>query len=234
VSQSTTKGGGDKLASYVSVAERLSLYRQDYPEGRIDVQIVEHDREAGFVIMRAEVYLNKDDAHPAGADYAFEVRSESFVNKTSYIENASTSAVGRALAWLGYEVKRGIASRDEVQQAQAQAATGPPPPVRLAPRPTALSLAQINRTLDFDPDRQHVEFDKILDELWAAMGHHPSNLGAWVNRQYEVSDGLNALTSTKKHELAVKWLERVNATAPSAKGAAVGARAVEAGVGVAT
>lgn len=67
--------------------------------------------------MRAEIYRNQDDASPAATGHAFENRSEGYVNKTSYIENCETSAVGRALALLGYEIKRGIASREEMEKA---------------------------------------------------------------------------------------------------------------------
>ena len=58
---------------------------------------------------------------PLGEDFAvgghaFEERSVGYVNKTSYIENAETSAVGRALALMGYEIARGFASREEMEK----------------------------------------------------------------------------------------------------------------------
>ncbi|HXG63892.1 MAG TPA: hypothetical protein VNO70_02225 [Blastocatellia bacterium] len=77
---------------------------------------MEHDAERGFILMRAEVYRNADDALPAATGHAFEVRSEGYVNKTSYIENAETSSVGRALALCGFEVRRGIASREDMER----------------------------------------------------------------------------------------------------------------------
>lgn len=111
------QGRQNVLDNYVTVAERIAAFHQTYPTGRITTQILEHNEESGFILMRAEVYRSSDDASPAATGHAFEVRSESYVNKTSYIENAETSSVGRALAMLGFEVRRGIASREEMEKA---------------------------------------------------------------------------------------------------------------------
>ena len=53
----------DRFEDYVPVAERLEKFYAAYPEGRVLTVIIEHDREAGFILMRAEVYRNADDAH---------------------------------------------------------------------------------------------------------------------------------------------------------------------------
>jgi hypothetical protein len=111
------QGRQNVLDSYVTVAERIAAFYQSFPTGRICTQIVEHDTETGFILMRAEVFRSTDDAGPSATGHAFEVRGDSYVNKTSYIENAETSAVGRALALLGFEVRRGIASREEMEKA---------------------------------------------------------------------------------------------------------------------
>src|SRR4051812_31543735 len=121
----------DRFEDYVTVAERIEQFYTAYPAGRILTSIIEHDREAGFVMIRAEVYRNSEDTMPAATGHAFEVRGESYVNKTSYLENCETSSVGRALALLGFEVKRGIASREEMEKsargAGAKTKTAAPP-----------------------------------------------------------------------------------------------------------
>jgi hypothetical protein len=104
--QQSQGNSGGRLADYIGVAERIGDFYRDHPQGRINSTIVEHDLERGFILMRAEVYRQPDDALPSGTGHAYEMKSEGHVNKTSYIENCETGAVGRALANLGYETKR--------------------------------------------------------------------------------------------------------------------------------
>ncbi len=107
---------GNPIQDYVTVAERIEKFYERYPEGRIVTHIVEHDAERGFILMRAEVYRHPDDAQPSASGHAYEYKDAGYVQKTSYIEVGETSAVGRALALCGFEVKRGIASREEMEK----------------------------------------------------------------------------------------------------------------------
>ena len=107
---------GNPIQDYITVAERIEKFYERYPEGRIITHIIEHDAERGFILIRAEVYRNPDDALPAATGHAYELKSEGYVQRTSYIEVGETSAVGRALAMAGFEVKRGIASREELDK----------------------------------------------------------------------------------------------------------------------
>jgi hypothetical protein len=126
------KTGG--FQDYVTVAERIEKFYERYPEGRLITHIVEHDAERGFILMRAEVYRNADDAQPAATGHAYELKTEGYVQRTSYIEVCETSAIGRALAMAGFEVRRGIASREEMEKAAHRAE---PPRERQKPAPTA-------------------------------------------------------------------------------------------------
>lgn len=113
---------------YITVHERIEKFYAKWPAGRILTSIVEHSAETGFILMRAEVYREADEAMPAATGHAYELRSAGHVQQGSYVEVCETSAVGRALALLGFEVRRGVASREEVergarkQQAAAAAA----------------------------------------------------------------------------------------------------------------
>nr|HQU93734.1 hypothetical protein [Pyrinomonadaceae bacterium] len=60
----------------------------------------------------------RDDAEPSCTGHAFEIRGQGYVNTTSFIENGETSAVGRALANLGFKIENGIASREEMQKVE--------------------------------------------------------------------------------------------------------------------
>ena len=115
--------GGGRLEIYVPVAERIADFYLEYPGGRILTDILDHDREAGFVVVRAEVYRNSEGTLPSATGHAYEMRSEGHVNKTSYIENGETSAVGRALQNLGLDTRR---------QPQAKAAPAQSKPLEAA------------------------------------------------------------------------------------------------------
>ena len=120
--------GKFNLADYVPVSERLETFWEEYPNGRIDTAVVSN--AGGKVVIKASVYRDAADPHPTATGHAHEVEGQGLVNQTSALENCETSAVGRALALMGYEIKRGIASREEMAAAQQR------PPAQ-APRQSA-------------------------------------------------------------------------------------------------
>lgn len=89
------------LNEYQTVQERIDLFWSKYPNGRFNVELVSFTPEQ--VVFKAEVYLHKDDLYPAAVDYAEERLGSSPVNKTSFLENCSTSALGRSISLLGNE-----------------------------------------------------------------------------------------------------------------------------------
>ena len=100
---------------YLTVARRIDDFRKDYPDYSITSTILHADQD--YVQVRAEI------ANVAGrvvaSGLAEEVRKASNINKTSALENAETSAVGRALAFFGMGGTE-IASADEVAGAISQ------------------------------------------------------------------------------------------------------------------
>jgi hypothetical protein len=123
------------LDNYVPVNERLEKFYKDFPTGRVVTEMIQHDMDTGFVLFRAAVYRGLEDAEPSATGHAFERQGEGYVNKTSYIENCETSSVGRALALLGYEITKGIASREEMAKVQRQSTPQQQPAQR--PQPSA-------------------------------------------------------------------------------------------------
>lgn len=89
------------LSQYQTVQERIDLFWAKYPDGRLNLEIVSMNDTQ--VVMKAEVFLNKEDSFPAAVDYAEERLGSSPVNKTSFVENCATSAYGRAISALGGE-----------------------------------------------------------------------------------------------------------------------------------
>lgn len=105
----------DMLKDYVEVNVRIERFYEKYPEGSIQTEITHLDNEK--VIVKAYTYRDREDTRPA-TGHAMEREGSSFINKTSHIENCETSAVGRALALFGFEVKKSVASKEEVENAK--------------------------------------------------------------------------------------------------------------------
>jgi hypothetical protein len=108
------------LNDYQTVEERIALFWQRYPNGRILNEIVFDDGER--VIIKSEVYTDREDARPAAVDYAEEIKSTKGVNQTSRVENCATSATGRSLSLLGGEFspKGKRPSRQEMEKVERQ------------------------------------------------------------------------------------------------------------------
>ena len=106
------------LSKYIPVHARIAEFYEKYSDGRIVTEIIRLNEDSGFVCVKASAYRNRDDAEPSSTGHAFEIRGHGFVNTTSFIENGETSAVGRALANLGFKIDNGIASREEMQKVE--------------------------------------------------------------------------------------------------------------------
>jgi len=92
------------LNEYETVEERHARAIAEYPD--IRCVIVNHttpqDRAVGTWVVEARVYLNAEDQErklPKATEWAFEVDGVGMANKTSALENACTSALGRSLRW---------------------------------------------------------------------------------------------------------------------------------------
>lgn len=104
-----------KGKQYAEVNQRILGFRTVFPEGFIRTEILSH--ENGVVVIKASVGV---DDKVLATGIAYEKEGSSFINKTSYIENCETSAVGRALGMLGIGIDTSIASAEEVQNAIKQ------------------------------------------------------------------------------------------------------------------
>lgn len=119
-----------KGKEYIDVAQRVQGFRELYPDGRIETDMVADDGKR--CVCKAEIYTGKNDQHPESTGHACEVNNGRGVNATSYIENCETSAVGRALGFMGIGSTDSIASADEVRQAVRQPAQQQPDPLQQA------------------------------------------------------------------------------------------------------
>ena len=108
-----------KGKEYAEVNQRIKAFRMIYPTGTINTELVKD--ENGICIFKAVVgFLDDDRRIILGTGTAYEKENSSFINKTSYIENCETSAVGRALGMAGFGIDTSVASAEEVENAMQQ------------------------------------------------------------------------------------------------------------------
>ena len=104
-----------KGKDYAEVNQRIKAFRMVYPNGAIITDMIQN--ENGVCIFRADIRNEEGDLISTGT--AYEKENSTFINKTSYIENCETSAVGRALGMAGFGIDTSVASAEEVQNAIA-------------------------------------------------------------------------------------------------------------------
>lgn len=110
----TDKQTGAVIAKeYAQVNERVKAFRMVHPLGTIQTKIIA--LENGVVTMQTEIL--DEDGRLLATGYAQEKETSSFINKTSFIENCETSAVGRALGMCGFGIDTSICSAEELQNA---------------------------------------------------------------------------------------------------------------------
>lgn len=102
-----------KGKDYAEVNQRIKAFRMVYPQGFIKTELV--SLENGVCVIKATVGVG--ETMILGTGYAYEKEGSTFINKTSYIENCETSAVGRALGMAGFGIDVSVASAEEVQNA---------------------------------------------------------------------------------------------------------------------
>ena len=122
-----------KGKDYAEVNQRIKAFRMVYPTGFIIPSMEKN--ENGICVFKAQVGYYKEhntiSEDEKGNKYqdtysekivlatgtAYEKENSTFINKTSYIENCETSAVGRALGMCGFGINTSVASAEEVLNA---------------------------------------------------------------------------------------------------------------------
>ena len=107
---------------YVEVNERIKFFRQEdeYKNWTISTDFTAMDSE--MCVCKAVIADTNQRVVATG--HAHEERAGSHINKTSYVENCETSAIGRALAMMGIGIDTSIASANEVSDAIAKQGGG--------------------------------------------------------------------------------------------------------------
>ena len=107
------------MSGYKEVAERIQDFRKQYPEGSLQSEIVPSPFD-GFIIVKAYAYRTADDPRP-GVGLAWEVvPGATPYTRNSELQNAETSAWGRAIIAVGASDAQKVASANEVRNRQAE------------------------------------------------------------------------------------------------------------------
>ena len=105
---------------YAQVSQRIKAFRKLFPMGFICTEIISN-KDGVCIIEASAGYVDENgDKQILGSGIAYEKENSTFINKTSYIENCETSAVGRALGMIGLGIDTDVASAEEVQNANIQ------------------------------------------------------------------------------------------------------------------
>jgi hypothetical protein len=104
-----------KGKEYITVNERLIHFRTkaDYNGWRIVEDVISLDDKEGVF----KVTILDPEGNEMVSAHAQEYRDSSYINKTSFLENGFTSALGRAMGYLGIGIDTSIASAEEIGNA---------------------------------------------------------------------------------------------------------------------
>jgi hypothetical protein len=198
--------GEHDLSAYALVADRITLFYERYPAGRIVTELF--SRSEREITFRALVFRGPEDTQPAATGWASEREGDGQINQVACLENTETSAVGRALANLGFTASSRRPSREEMEKAVRQRA-------RLAARPVVAETVPVflphapRPPLDAEPlqRRANAVYDVLgLIERAEAIGF-PERRGATLRAAVERPD-LTPRTLTRLERRVRAWMAR--------------------------
>lgn len=109
------------LSDYIEVSERIQHFREAFPEGSLQSEVV--SMTDSLVVVRAFAYRNEDDKRPGVGLASEPIPGRTPYTKDSELMNAETSAWGRAIIAVGASDAKRVASANEVRNRQAPAQT---------------------------------------------------------------------------------------------------------------
>lgn len=190
---------------YAPVAERIRLFYETHPAGRIVTRLV--SRSNREVVFRASVYRDAETPRPAATGWAAEREGDGEVNAVACLENTETSAIGRALANLGFTASKQRPSAEEMAKASRGRA-------RLAEsRPVAARVAEPRRAaIRLTTPALAIAREEIVGDLLALVaraercGVRPARAAAW--RAWARSEARTLSELTRCERRLRIWMSR--------------------------
>ena len=140
------------IDDYIEVKDRVKQLKKDYPDSVIQTDVIELTDTR--VTINAFIYLDNEGKKPTTGHSYMNIPGTTSFTRGSELENAETSAVGRAIANLGYAIDKSIASRDEVQSKQVE--EGYEAPKSQRPPQQGQYLGNVNAKTYSGPDTRPV------------------------------------------------------------------------------
>ncbi len=109
------------LSLYEPVDERLHKWWKEFPDGRLETEIIEASNTRFIVLCK--LFKTEADSKPCSTGLALETISDRGVNANFALPNAETSAIGRALANAGFSAKGKRPSREEMASVNSKSET---------------------------------------------------------------------------------------------------------------
>ena len=145
------------LEEYTTVRERIQLFWEKYPNGRLFTEILDWSDKR--FIVKASVYADRGDAFPIATGLANEIVGSSNVNRDFALENCATSSLGIAIGNAGLGIDKQKASRTEMAKVVAMS----------KPKPVVQDLVQAIKAADKETAEQDYwttpvnEYMKVVD-----------------------------------------------------------------------
>ena len=111
---------GFNIDNYELVEDRLKKFWADYPNGRVNTDVVGKSDDGTMVIVKAELFTDIDNKIPVSSGLAQETKGVGgFANNEAWLENCESSAIGRALAnWKYQGSKKPRPTQEEMKKVQ--------------------------------------------------------------------------------------------------------------------
>lgn len=175
-------------ADYIDVNDRILRFWGEHPDGRIETDLMSPPDDFTQCRYVARIYKHLEDLAPAATGWAFELAGGGGANRTSHEENCETSAIGRALANMGYATSaKDRPSRQEMAKVERGTQAPQPNGGKVTHmRPTAQAAAQ--KETETAEGLANPGQVNAIESLWQRIGVQEQTLSQFLADQFGVED----------------------------------------------